>query len=105
MLWFVPRGLITAVLGIEVFEARGTDFAFLPSLACTVVLLSNLALLISTIRARSLPPWLEPHKAGRSEIGKQMGGEGRSPDGMRCTLPSYRRARSTDKKETGNEED
>jgi hypothetical protein len=24
--------------------------------------------------------------------------------GMRCTLPSYRRARSTDKKETGNEE-
>src|ERR1041384_1907398 len=23
---------------------------------------------------------------------------------MRCTLPSYRRARSTDKKETGNEE-
>ena len=30
--------------------------------------------------------------------------EGRSPDGMRCTLPSYRRARSTDKKETGNEE-
>src|ERR1700758_1892281 len=31
-------------------------------------------------------------------------GEGRSPDGMRCTLPSYRRAQGTDKKETGNEE-
>jgi hypothetical protein len=26
------------------------------------------------------------------------------PEGMQCTLPSYRRARSTDKKETGNEE-
>ncbi len=56
MLWFVPRGLITAVLGIEVLEARGSDFAFLPSLAFAVVLLSNLALLIGTIRARNLPP-------------------------------------------------
>jgi len=56
MLWFVPRGLITAVLGIEVLEARGSDFAFLPSLAFAVVLLSNLALLIGTIRARALPP-------------------------------------------------
>jgi cell volume regulation protein A len=56
MLWFVPRGLITAVLGIAVLEARGSDFAFLPSLAFAVVLLSNLALLIGTIRARSLPP-------------------------------------------------
>jgi potassium/hydrogen antiporter len=56
MLWFVPRGLITAVLGIEVVEARGSDFAFLPSLAFAVVLLSNLALLIGTIRARNLPP-------------------------------------------------
>jgi potassium/hydrogen antiporter len=56
MLWFVPRGLITAVLGIEVVEARGRDFAFLPSLAFAVVLLSNLALLIGTIRARNLPP-------------------------------------------------
>jgi NhaP-type Na+/H+ or K+/H+ antiporter len=56
MLWFVPRGLITAVLGIEVLETRGGDFAFLPSLAFAVVLLSHLALLIGTIRARSLPP-------------------------------------------------
>jgi cell volume regulation protein A len=55
MLWFVPRGLITAVLGIEVLEARGRDFAFLPSLAFAVVLLSNLSLLIGTIRARRLP--------------------------------------------------
>jgi hypothetical protein len=31
-------------------------------------------------------------------------GKSRSPDGMRCTLPSYRRAQGTDKKETGNEE-
>ena len=56
MLWFVPRGLITAVLGIEVFEARGNSFEFLPSLAFAVVLLSNLILLVGTVRARNLPP-------------------------------------------------
>jgi potassium/hydrogen antiporter len=56
MVWFVPRGLITAVLGIEVLEARGTAFGFLPSLAFAVVLLTNLILLVGTVRARSLPP-------------------------------------------------
>lgn len=55
MVWFVPRGLITAVLAIQVVEARGTVFAFLPSLAFAVVLLSNLTVLIGTIRARNLP--------------------------------------------------
>jgi cell volume regulation protein A len=55
MIWFVPRGLITAVLGIEVLEARGTDFEFLPSLAFAVVLLTNLILLVGTVRARNLP--------------------------------------------------
>jgi len=42
---------------------------------------------------------------GHSEPPEQsvFEGEGRSPDGMRCTLPSYRRAQGTDKKETGNE--
>jgi potassium/hydrogen antiporter len=56
MLWFVPRGLITAVLGIEVLEARGPTFEFLPSLAFAVVVLSNLILLVGTVRAQQLPP-------------------------------------------------
>lgn len=55
MIWFLPRGLITAVLGIEVLEARGTQFDFLPSLAFAVILLTNLVLLIGTLRARRLP--------------------------------------------------
>ncbi len=55
MIWFVPRGLITAVLGIEVVQGRGTSFAFLPSLAFAVILLTNFALLIGSIRARNLP--------------------------------------------------
>jgi hypothetical protein len=56
MVWFLPRGLITVVLGIEVLEGRGSDFAFLPSLAFAVVLLTNLTVLIGTIRARNLLP-------------------------------------------------
>jgi potassium/hydrogen antiporter len=54
MVWFVPRGLITAVLGIDVLEARGAQFAFLPSLAFAVILLSNLVLLVGTLRARQM---------------------------------------------------
>jgi cell volume regulation protein A len=54
MVWFVPRGLITAVLGIDVLEARGAPFEFLPSLAFAVILLSNLVLLIGTFRARGI---------------------------------------------------
>ena len=54
MVWFLPRGLITAVLGIDVLEARGAAFDFLPSLAFAVILLSNLVLLIGTFRARGM---------------------------------------------------
>jgi cell volume regulation protein A len=55
MVWFVPRGLITAVLGIEILEARGPAFAFLPSLAVAVILLTNVVLLVGTVRAHQLP--------------------------------------------------
>jgi potassium/hydrogen antiporter len=56
MVWFLPRGLITAVLGIEIVEARGVEFAFLPSLAFAVILITNLALLVGSLRARRLFP-------------------------------------------------
>ncbi len=56
MIWFLPRGLITAVLGIEIVEARRADFAFLPSLAFAVILITNVALLIGALRARRLFP-------------------------------------------------
>ncbi len=60
MVWFVPRGLITVVLGIQVVESRGASFAFLPSLAFAVVLLTNLTVLVGTIRARNLPASAAP---------------------------------------------
>lgn len=56
MTWFLPRGLITAVLGIEIVDSRGADFAFLPSLAFGVILITNVALLIGSLRARRLYP-------------------------------------------------
>jgi potassium/hydrogen antiporter len=59
MIWFLPRGLITAVLGIQVLEARGTQFEFLPSLAFAVILLTNFILLIGTLRARRIPAPVE----------------------------------------------
>jgi cell volume regulation protein A len=56
MIWFLPRGLITAVLGIQIVEARGAEFEFLPSLAFAVILITNLAVLIGSLRARRLFP-------------------------------------------------
>jgi len=60
MIWFLPRGLITAVLGIQIVEARGVEFEFLPSLAVAVILITNLALLIGSLRAKNLFPELLP---------------------------------------------
>lgn len=56
MIWLLPRGLITAVLGIDILEARGAAFEFLPSLAFAIILITNLALLIGTLRAKRLFP-------------------------------------------------
>ncbi|MGA2097121.1 MAG: cation:proton antiporter [Candidatus Acidiferrum sp.] len=67
MTWFLPRGLITAVLGIEIVEARGAEFEFLPSLAFAVILITNLALLIGSLRARRLFPEPVPAPAEMPE--------------------------------------
>lgn len=60
MTWFLPRGLITAVLGIEIVEARGANFEFLPSLVFAIILITNLALLIGSLRARRHVPATPP---------------------------------------------
>lgn len=49
-LWIFPRGLITAVLAIEVIEARGAEFAFLPALAFAIILITNVLVVIGSIR-------------------------------------------------------
>lgn len=51
----LPRGLITAVLAIQILNARGPDFAFLPSMAFTVVLVTNAFVVVAAVRCRKAP--------------------------------------------------
>ena len=50
--WMMPRGLITAVLAIQVLDARGDVFAFLPALTFAVILVTNLMLVFGALRHR-----------------------------------------------------
>jgi len=47
-----PRGLITAVLALQVLAARGQSFSFLPSMAFTVVLFTNIFVVIAAVRSK-----------------------------------------------------
>jgi cell volume regulation protein A len=57
ILWMLPRGLITVVLAIEVTEARGNQFSFLPGLAFAVILATNLMVVLGSLLVRlNAPP-------------------------------------------------
>jgi cell volume regulation protein A len=47
----MPRGLVTAVLALEIVAARGAGFSFLPAMAFTVVLITNLLIVWGSVRA------------------------------------------------------
>jgi cell volume regulation protein A len=53
MLMF-PRGLITAVLALQVLADRGQAFFFLPSMAFTVVLFTNMFVVVAAVRAKKI---------------------------------------------------
>ena len=60
----LPRGLITAVLAIQVIEERGAEFGFLRAVAFAIILLTNLLLVLGSVRARRATPQAvpaEPH--------------------------------------------
>ncbi|MBI4458990.1 MAG: cation:proton antiporter [Acidobacteria bacterium] len=65
ILWVLPRGLITAVLAIQVLQVQGNVFGFLPDLAFAVIVVTNLLVMFGTIRARHRSPIVQ--KAGVSE--------------------------------------
>jgi cell volume regulation protein A len=53
LLWLMfPRGLITAVLALQVLADRGQIFFFLPSMAFTVVLFTNIFVVIAAVRSK-----------------------------------------------------
>jgi cell volume regulation protein A len=59
-LWIFPRGLITAVLAIQVLEARGSQFDFLPAVAFATIVVTNILVVFGSIRAkRGEPPDME----------------------------------------------
>jgi cell volume regulation protein A len=53
LLMMMPRGLITAVLAVQVVEAKGEEFLFLPAMAFTTILATNLLLVAGSIRTAS----------------------------------------------------
>jgi len=52
LFWMLPRGLVTAVLALEIVDARGAVFAFLPAMAFTVVLVTNLFIVWGSVRSQ-----------------------------------------------------
>ncbi|HMD96503.1 MAG TPA: cation:proton antiporter [Terriglobia bacterium] len=51
-LWVFPRGLITAVLAIQVLNAQGKQFDFLPALAFTTIVVTNILVIFGSIWAK-----------------------------------------------------
>ena len=51
LFWMLPRGLVTAVLALEIVNDRGAVFSFLPAMAFTVVLVTNLFIVWGSVRA------------------------------------------------------
>ena len=47
----MPRGLITAVLAVQVVQATGQEFAFLPAMAFTAIVATNAVIVAGSIRA------------------------------------------------------
>jgi cell volume regulation protein A len=48
----LPRGLITAVLAIQVIESRGAEFGFLRSVAFVIILVTNMLVVMGSVIAR-----------------------------------------------------
>jgi potassium/hydrogen antiporter len=69
-LWVFPRGLITAVLAIQVLNAQGQQFDFLPALAFATIVVTNVLVIFGSIRAKrglntELTPVAAPQNTSR----------------------------------------
>ena len=63
LFWMLPRGLVTAVLALEILNDRGQVFSFLPAMAFTVVLVTNLFIVWGAVRAGGVSTTLETQAA------------------------------------------
>jgi len=48
--WLLPRGLITAVLALQIFDAGGQAFQFLPALAFAIIIITNALVVVGIWR-------------------------------------------------------
>lgn len=53
IIWILPRGLITAVLAVQVVESSGKEFAFLPAIAFAVILVTNAIVIVGSITSQT----------------------------------------------------
>jgi potassium/hydrogen antiporter len=67
MLMF-PRGLITAVLALQVLAARGQQFFYLPAMAFTVVLFTNVFVVVAAVRSKKASAAAAPQVSGSAVI-------------------------------------
>lgn len=63
LFWMLPRGLVTAVLALEIVNDRGPAFSFLPAMAFTVVLVTNLFIVWGAVRAGGVSTTMEAEGA------------------------------------------
>jgi Na+:H+ antiporter len=68
LFWMLPRGLVTAVLALGIVEARGETFSFLPAIAFTVVLVTNLFIVWGSVRAGKTAAALATKSAGPAAV-------------------------------------
>jgi potassium/hydrogen antiporter len=79
LFWMLPRGLVTAVLALEIVNDRGQVFSFLPAMAFTVVLVTNLFIVWGAVRsgssAAAVAPTLSPREGlAKASAGAESGG-------------------------------
>jgi len=63
-----PRGLITAVLALQVLAARGQAFFYVPAMAFTVVLFTNLFVVLAAVRSKPGLAGLAPSEEGAPSL-------------------------------------
>ena len=64
-----PRGLITAVLALQVVAAKGQAFFFVPAMAFTVVLFTNLFVVVAAVRSKPALAGLPSGEVESSTLG------------------------------------
>ena len=73
LFWMLPRGLVTAVLALEVVNDRGQVFGFLPAMAFTVVLVTNLFIVWGAVRSSRPADSATPTPAPPEALAKSTG--------------------------------